>query len=58
MPKPGESVRALLDERATEKALSLMDSDRQLTDEERDAREQERQAFWRSVSTRRRRPWK
>jgi len=35
MPKPGESVRELLAQQSSEQALSLMDSDRDLTDEER-----------------------
>jgi hypothetical protein len=56
--RPGESVRALVDERATEKALSLMDSDRELTDEERAAKDEQRRVFWRSVGKRRRRAWK
>ena len=56
--KPGESVRALLDERATEKALSLVVPDRDLTDQEREAKKKESQAFWRSVGRRRRRRWK
>lgn len=57
--KGGEFHREVDDaaQQSTEQALSLMDSDRQLTDEERQAKK-ESQAFWRSLSKRRRRAWK
>jgi len=58
MPRPGESVREMLAQQSTEKALTAMDPDRELTDEQRQAREESREAFWRSLRKPRRRPWK
>jgi hypothetical protein len=58
MPNPGQSTRELLDKQSTEKAMSMMDPDSQLTAKEREAKAKAREAFWGSVRKARRPPWK